>query len=731
MSDAADPQQAARPSSPSAIAVTASGKKAKVSKRAAAVSDAAKPARPTLDAAEEKKQPASYTSFKLETLESGGGYGSRNKHTGMSKGMSLAGLKEELNSNNIVKGSAMYCFGRLWNVAAEDTAIPAICELGPNFVFVLFLLYAFKYVPDKGIADPMAFAKFVQATALIHLIVWILNLLTLWKACCNPLFKQSRAIKILMACRALMVVGEFAVAIYGSTALWGHILNNDLTITWIFRIIVFFNWVQALSALGVPFLVYSVFGSGEHENDVSVDAWAGVVRILFCKCKSRTGGLSMQEEDFLRIAKLLRRFFDDVRGWTLTDIAAGIALVNAHQKFRPRVLEKVVLGEELKQEHIEADDRFVADLYRYSCYFVGAYGAGMHCLMKPWECCCLLSGCQHEFPNTDGTDCCGASRNAFLRRTEYSHGDLLYSNLENDFASVAFFVVADHELKEVVICIRGTFSLADVATDLDADVLDLTDYGFEGHYAHRGIARAALRMKEKIENCKQFRDFINTNPDYKVRIVGHSLGGGTAAILTMLIKDYYSDVKCIAYASPPVFDYELATSEEVNKHIINIIHNNDCVPRLSYSSVLALKAQVVYLLNAYVKYHEMHTDLPSPKKWQMLLSLSVKGIDPDSESSRDYKKFFLDKKLEKGLEELLETIEKNEKRCYLPGRQFHVEPITLFERCFDCVERRPPTIREAKCEEFLEFLVRNDMVMNHMPWEYLGVLNALSVRVDN
>jgi hypothetical protein len=61
---------------------------------------------------------------------------------------------------------------------------------------------------------------------------------------------------------------------------------------------------------------------------VSVDAWAECVRFLLCKCRIRTGGLSMQEEDFVRIAKLLRRFFEDVRGWTISDIATGMSLVN-------------------------------------------------------------------------------------------------------------------------------------------------------------------------------------------------------------------------------------------------------------------------------------------------------------------------------------------------------------------------------------------------------------------
>jgi hypothetical protein len=141
-------------------------------------------------------------------------YRSNKVHTGMSKGMSLAGLREELNSNNIVKGSAMYCLGRIWNVAAEDTAIPAFLELGPNFVFMLFLFYANKYVPDQGIADPVQFSNFIVATGLIHFIVWVINLLTLWKACFNPMFRQSKAIKVLMFFRALMVFGEIVRHIF-------------------------------------------------------------------------------------------------------------------------------------------------------------------------------------------------------------------------------------------------------------------------------------------------------------------------------------------------------------------------------------------------------------------------------------------------------------------------------------------------------------------------------------
>jgi hypothetical protein len=105
----------------------------------------------------------------------------------------------------------------------------------------------------------------------------------------------------------------------------------------------------------------------------------------------------------------------------------------AHQKFYPTLVEKAILGEELKIDHIEADEAFVADLYRYSRYFVGAYGAGMHMIMKPWECCFLCS-CDGQQDHIEGSDFLGMSKNAFLRRANCHHTNLLYANFVVDFA---------------------------------------------------------------------------------------------------------------------------------------------------------------------------------------------------------------------------------------------------------------------------------------------------------
>jgi hypothetical protein len=109
---------------------------------------------------------------------------------------------------SIIRGSAMFCLGRLWNIAAEDTAVPSFLEIFPNLALTIFLFYAYYYVPRTGIADPGGFGRFIITTAVFHLVVFILNALNLWQACFNPLFKQNRTVKVLVIARICMFVGE-------------------------------------------------------------------------------------------------------------------------------------------------------------------------------------------------------------------------------------------------------------------------------------------------------------------------------------------------------------------------------------------------------------------------------------------------------------------------------------------------------------------------------------------
>lgn len=53
------------------------------------------------------------------------------------------------------------------------------------------------------------------------------------------------------------------------------------------------------------------------------------------------------------------------------------------------------------------------------------------------------------------------------------------------------------------------------------------------------------------------------NPGYRLHIIGHSLGGGTACLLSMMLKEAggpFAGVRCVAIACPSCMTLELSES---------------------------------------------------------------------------------------------------------------------------------------------------------------------------
>jgi hypothetical protein len=67
-------------------------------------------------------------------------------------------------------------------------------------------------------------------------------------------------------------------------------------------------------------------------------------------------------------------------------------------------------------------------------------------------------------------------------------------------------------------------------------------------YAHCGMVAAARWIARSITPC--LCQAVSQCPDYQIRVVGHSLGGGTAALLTYILREHQelSSTTCVAFA---------------------------------------------------------------------------------------------------------------------------------------------------------------------------------------
>jgi len=166
-------------------------------------------------------------------------------------------------------------------------------------------------------------------------------------------------------------------------------------------------------------------------------------------------------------------------------------------------------------------------------------------------------------------------------------------------------VAVDHEHKQVVLVLRGTFSLQEVVVD----IVSFTRENFCSiGQAHEGMATMAEAVWKTAGPT--IVDTLQSHPEYEFIIVGHSLGAGTACLLTIMLLEtpglFPSNIPlhCIAFAGPPIFTFHDDDEAQEQQRqasipssrvypITNVIHEYDVVPFLSVHSVRYLLASLL------------------------------------------------------------------------------------------------------------------------------------------
>mmetsp|Transcript_27622 Transcript_27622/g.52578 ORF Transcript_27622/g.52578 Transcript_27622/m.52578 type:complete len:716 (-) Transcript_27622:362-2509(-) len=192
----------------------------------------------------------------------------------------------------------------------------------------------------------------------------------------------------------------------------------------------------------------------------------------------------------------------------------------------------------------------------------------------------------------------------FLGETTVRAEDVHFIMDTSSFVKLApvpgHLVVVSHEIKAVCVVIRGTevrdkhgksWLPVDVMADLAAE-----SERFMGGHAHKGFTMIAEQLHHMhLERLQHLMD-THRDEDYELRVIGHSLGAGVAALLAMLLDKepgLKGRVQCTAFSPPPVLSLGLA--RKCASIVDSFVVEDDIIPRLSISSINRLHSE----LNSY------------------------------------------------------------------------------------------------------------------------------------
>lgn len=209
---------------------------------------------------------------------------------------------------------------------------------------------------------------------------------------------------------------------------------------------------------------------------------------------------------------------------------------------------------------------------------------------------------------------------------------VVYDDRANNFLP-GYSIVVSHKLCSIILAIRGTAELFDVVADLDADEVrrTLTDPKTgkiiaEGE-VHKGMIRCAENMSTEVK--PKILELLKQYKNYSLYICGHSLGGGTTALLAFLWLSDKQIMKrgftALALAPPPSLDKTL--NEHLKKVMFSASCGDDIVTRISEGSIKDLAEAVRYFYQS--------------ENVETLAGIKTKAITQDSNEDKMFKQEYL------------------------------------------------------------------------------------------
>lgn len=541
----------------------------------------------------------------------------------------------------------MVMFRRRWSVGSDDLVLPALFLFLLHSVWLVVLsvvLFGLPYGSEQSCSVTLVDHGRGYLGILVSCL--ICESAIMWLSMRGSiLYTQPReAVQYVLYIRLAILLVELVYAVVGIAWLVQYYQPcSDVTAKNLALGIVVCNWLVIFSMCFTLMCTFDPTGrtfvklkaTRRRQRNLTTytlrhrleegqaSSWSRRLKFFMCCTRAQ----DTQSDAYSEVASLFAEFFRDL-DIVPSDIIAGLVLLRQRQRSkRSSILDQAnndilafLSGMPVTRntKYLDLKNSTEMGMYKEVCYYMlfalAAYGWPMYLMRKP-ACglCRLASSCPctsvsgsrlSQSVTVEEDNCCGcnvlAIRRHFLDR-ELKQVHIVYTSCHDAVYETPFFVAVDHGKKKVVISIRGTLSPKDALTDLTGDSERLPLEEQHGTWlGHKGMVYSAEYIKKKLEQemilSQAFgRDLGKGTMHYGLVIVGHSLGAGTAAILSFLLRPQYPTLQCYSY-SPPGGLLSEDAMEYSKEFVTSVVLGKDLVPRIGLSQLEGFRRHLLEVL---------------------------------------------------------------------------------------------------------------------------------------
>uniref|UniRef100_A0A3P9J892 Diacylglycerol lipase-alpha n=1 Tax=Oryzias latipes TaxID=8090 RepID=A0A3P9J892_ORYLA len=541
----------------------------------------------------------------------------------------------------------MVMFRRRWSVGSDDLVLPALFLFLIHCIWLVVLSVVLFGLP-YGSEQPCSLTLVDHGRGYLGILVscLICESAIMWLSMRGSILhtQPREAVQYVIYIRLTILLVELAYAVVGIAWLVQYYQPcSDVTAKNLALGIVSCNWLVILSVCITLMCTFDPTGrtfvklkaTRRRQRNLTTytlrhrleegqaSSWSRRLKFFMCCTRAQ----DTQSDAYSEVASLFAEFFRDL-DIVPSDIIAGLVLLRQRQRAKRSAILDQANNDILaflsgipvtrNTKYLDLKNSTEMNMYKDVCYYMlfamAAYGWPMYLMRNP-ACglCHLASSCPctsvsgsrlSQSVTVEEDNCCGcnvlAIRRHFLDK-DLKQVHIVYTSCHDAVYETPFFVAVDHVKRKVVISIRGTLSPKDALTDLTGDSERLPVEEQHGTWlGHKGMVYSAEYIKKKMEQemilSQAFgRDLSKGTMHYELVIVGHSLGAGTAAILSFLLRPQYPNLHCYSY-SPPGGLLSEDAMEYSKEFVTAVVLGKDLVPRLGLSQLEGFRRHLLEVL---------------------------------------------------------------------------------------------------------------------------------------